>query len=83
MVLSVNTGSSVQKWMPKALLSDRLTGLNGKEVRIPQMWIVRAQSIGDYSEQIIDRVLSDVEYMRRLDGARRETVVGSYVESLE
>jgi hypothetical protein len=33
--------------------------------------------------QIIQKVLSDVSYVRQLTGAIKETVVGSYVESLE
>ena len=62
--------------MLKALLLERLAPPNGKEVRIPQVWIVGARSIGYWSEQIIERVLSDASYMEQLKGALRDTVVG-------
>jgi hypothetical protein len=46
MALGVSIGSSLQKWMLKGLLVERLTGPNSKEVRIPQVWAVRAKNIG-------------------------------------
>ena len=45
MVLGVSVGSSVQKWMLKALLVGRERA-NGMEVRIPLVWIVGAQRVG-------------------------------------
>jgi hypothetical protein len=82
MVLGVSVGSSMQKWMLKSAACGARAGewyggkdSAGVDCRSTEDWIL--------IEQIDDRVLSDVSYVGRLEGALRGMVVGSYVESLE